>query len=249
VRNQEPVPPSRLRKGVPLDLETICLKCLAKEPEKRYASAAELADELLRYQYGEPVLARPVGRLERGWRWCKRNPAVAALLAAVVLTLTTGIAVASVLAWVATEARSQAEDDAKTAKKERAEAVAARNDLEKSNDQLLTTAAQGLLRPLAAQAQPNQPLPPLNEQEIEPLWELATSANERLRLRFVEAALHDRVLLLRLTDRRSWRCRPPSARPGAACTSGGPAGQAAPGRGGRVGGADAGGALPGAAGG
>src|SRR5205807_6356375 len=100
VRTQEPAPPSRWQPGVPVDLETICLEWLRKEPEKRYASAAELADELVRYQRGEPILARQVGGLERGWRWCRRKPAVAALLAAVVLLFATGITVATVLALV-----------------------------------------------------------------------------------------------------------------------------------------------------
>jgi len=91
VRTQEPVPPSRRQAGVPPDLDTICLKCLRKEPEKRYASAAELADELLRYQQGEPILARPVGRLERAVKWVRRNPVVALAGAAAVLALVAGL--------------------------------------------------------------------------------------------------------------------------------------------------------------
>lgn len=87
VRTQEPTAPSRLQANVPLDLETICLKCLRKEPENRYTSAAELADELVRFQLGEPIRARPVGQLERGWRWCRRHPAAAALIAAITLLL------------------------------------------------------------------------------------------------------------------------------------------------------------------
>ena len=90
VRTQEPTAPSRLQRRIPLDLETICLKCLRKEPEQRYASAAELADELGRYQLGEPILARPVGRTERAVKWVKRNPVVAGAAVAVLLALAAG---------------------------------------------------------------------------------------------------------------------------------------------------------------
>jgi WD40 repeat protein/serine/threonine protein kinase/tetratricopeptide (TPR) repeat protein len=96
VVGSEPVPPRQLNDKVPRDLETVCLKCLRKEPARRYDSAADLAEELRRFLAGEPVEARPVGRLEQGWRWCRRNPAVAALLALVATTLVVG---ATVAAW------------------------------------------------------------------------------------------------------------------------------------------------------
>ena len=72
---------------IPRDLETICLKALAKLPSRRYATAAELAEDLLRYLRGEPCLARPVGRLERAWLWAMRNPALAAWSGAAAILL------------------------------------------------------------------------------------------------------------------------------------------------------------------
>jgi tRNA A-37 threonylcarbamoyl transferase component Bud32 len=92
VRVVEPVPPSRLVPGVPRDVETIALKCLQKEPAKRYDSAAALAEDLRRFLGGEPIVARPVPFWERGWRWCRRHPAPAALTAAVVLVGLLGLA-------------------------------------------------------------------------------------------------------------------------------------------------------------
>jgi WD40 repeat protein len=104
VRQQEPVSPHRLlgsnKRACPTDLETICLKCLEKEPRRRYASAGALADDLRRYLAGEPIAARPVGPVGRTWRWCRRNPAVATLtgLAALLLVvITVGALVGNVI--------------------------------------------------------------------------------------------------------------------------------------------------------
>jgi tRNA A-37 threonylcarbamoyl transferase component Bud32 len=91
VLQDEPRPPRRLNDKVPRDLETVCLKAMAKAPARRYQSARELADDLRRFLDGRPVLARPVGRAERVWRWCRRNPVPVGLLVAVSLGSAVGL--------------------------------------------------------------------------------------------------------------------------------------------------------------
>ena len=79
ILNDEPPSPRKLNERVPRDLETICLKCLEKDPERRYETARELADELQRFLNGESIRSRPISPLQRLWRWCRRNPRVAVL--------------------------------------------------------------------------------------------------------------------------------------------------------------------------
>ena len=94
VLEKEPEPPHRLRRKLPRDMETICLKCLEKEPERRYPSAAALADDLHAFRGGEPIRAQPSSRRERAARWVRRRPAEAALGAvglAALVGLTIGV--------------------------------------------------------------------------------------------------------------------------------------------------------------
>jgi hypothetical protein len=106
VIRDEPVPPRQLQSKTPRDLETICLKCLRKEPGKRYTGALDLALDLHRYLANEPIQARPVGRIERGIRWYRRNPRLAWTMAAAVLFLVAG---ASFSLYYAIEADQKAD--------------------------------------------------------------------------------------------------------------------------------------------
>ena len=104
VLHSEPPAPRKANAAVPRDLETVCLKALAKEPARRYQTARELADDLRRWLSGEPIKARPVGRLEQAWLWSRRNPKLAGLTAAVAalaLAVTVGSLVSALLVTAA----------------------------------------------------------------------------------------------------------------------------------------------------
>jgi eukaryotic-like serine/threonine-protein kinase len=103
VRTAEPVPPSRLVPGLPRDVETIALKCLQKEPGRRYDSASALAEDLRRFLGGEPIVARPVPPWERAIKWARRRPAIAAL-AGLAASLVIVTAVVSLSAYARTSA-------------------------------------------------------------------------------------------------------------------------------------------------
>jgi serine/threonine-protein kinase len=153
VRTREPVAPGQLAARVPRDLETISLKCLQKDPARRYATAGELADDLRRFLDGRPILARPVSRAEKAWRWAKRNPWVAGLgTAAVVLLIATAATAttfavvfdrqkAEAVALAASESQARAaEEAAKTeAQRKQKEAEAAREVAAEQRNQALST--------------------------------------------------------------------------------------------------------------
>jgi hypothetical protein len=198
VVSDESVPPTQLQSKVPRDLETICLKCLQKQPARRYESTMALADDLRRFTEGRPIVARPVGRLERAIKWARRNPALAAMAATVVLVLVTATTISTGFGM---DARWQAAD-----------AFLARNDLAeknteleksqleliKKNSELEGALARTWLSPLA------ETPGPLIDAEIGAITELAHHRNERLADRFVTEMLNDRQGMRRLRARAAF---------------------------------------------
>lgn len=122
VQQQEPVPPRQLQPRIPPDLETICLKCLEKSPSRRYPTALELADDLGRFLRNESITARPSGWIERGRKWVRRRPAIAALLALIAVLTAGGWTTILHQARRANDAAKQASHSEAEARRDRDEA-------------------------------------------------------------------------------------------------------------------------------
>jgi serine/threonine protein kinase len=148
----EPRPPRRLNERIPRDLETIALKCLAKEPARRFASATALADDLRRYLLGEPILARPVSTFERSWRWAKRHPGASTAVVAVLIGLITASTLSAAL-WNRNQQLQQTTIQERTARmlaeSRRHEAMQAqaiaKKEQERANQNAQMAEAQGTL--------------------------------------------------------------------------------------------------------
>ncbi|HEX5269770.1 MAG TPA: hypothetical protein VFW33_04745, partial [Gemmataceae bacterium] len=131
LKTQDPVPVVRLQPGTPRDLGTVCLKCLGKDPARRYASALDLVDDLRRFLGGVPVRGRPVGLPARASKWVRRRPAVAGLLLALVLVALTGFGLVT-WQWGRAEDKATREEAArKIAQDREREATAARREVER----------------------------------------------------------------------------------------------------------------------
>ncbi|MBY0526392.1 MAG: serine/threonine protein kinase [Gemmataceae bacterium] len=146
VLHEEPRPPRALNDKVPRDLETICLKAMAKEPNDRYPSAAAFADDLRRYLHGDPVHARPLGALRRGWRWCRRRPVPAALTAALIVTFVLGL---SGILWKWQESESNLRDSIDNYNAMKEQERQAREHKERAEEHLLQFRKRSYLADIA----------------------------------------------------------------------------------------------------
>jgi hypothetical protein len=200
VLQDEPVAPSRLQPKLPRDLETICLKAMAKTPARRYATAQALAEDLRRFLNHEPITARSVGAYERVTKWVRRRPMVASLLAALLICLT--VAGGSVVYGLRQDVKRQTEiaiQERANAQEQRRLAKEAQDERDNANNaraELEATLAQSLLRPLGHQEGM------VNEFEREALRELAENPSRRVWLLFIQKALDRPHTARQLRNRR-----------------------------------------------
>ena len=169
VQNVEPVSPTVLNPHLPRDLKTICLKCLEKEPARRYQTAQELADDLGRWLRGEPILARPVSRPEKVWRWCRRKPVVASLSLAVTALLLMLLIGSPIAAWRINRARQLAQ-----AKELQARRIAYASDMNLAC-QTLKSGSLGHARALLERNRPRSGEEDLRHWEWRYLWDQCQS--------------------------------------------------------------------------
>lgn len=188
VLRDEPVPPSRLQRSIPRDLETITLKCLAKEPTKRYGSALELAEDLRRFQAGEPIQARPLHAVARALRWARRRPAAAALFVVTVLSVLLISAMVTAFVLRLGEANTLLRSESNRATDEATRATMALQETE-------ATLVAGWLRQFGRAPGPPDTL------EIDVLWDLHKLSNDATRLRFLRDGLADPASAARLGRR------------------------------------------------
>ena len=197
-RETEPPRPSSIRPGLDRDLETVVLKCLEKEPARRYPSAEALADDLDRWLKGEPIAARPVAWFEKAWLWTRRNPALATASGLAAAGLVAAAVISSIAAFQARRERRR--------RRERREiADQAKMDSDTARDRLEQSVARSLVRPFDALSERtgiSQPkVTPFTGTEVEALWELAEARDERLRMRFLDEAIRDPMPVRQLLAR------------------------------------------------
>jgi hypothetical protein len=208
VMYQDPVPPSWLNGKVPRDLETICLKCLQKEPHRRYTSAATLAEDLRRYLLGQVVEARPVGLLERARKWIRRNKVVAGLSAAAVFMLVAGTVVSLLFAFearrqegLATERAGQLERQSIELKAQTHAATENARHAREQEEEVRRGLIASLMIPIEGNAHPlNQP--PDNT-EVVGLCQLRKAPRD-VRVQFLDTALRDPETARRVGRRADW---------------------------------------------
>jgi predicted Ser/Thr protein kinase len=181
VKEVEPPRPSSVLPGVDRDLETICLKCLEKDPGRRYASAEAFGEDLNHWLAGEPIAARPVGRVERSWLWARRNRALASVGGIAVAGLF-GVAIFSSIAALQSRALVKSE------RERRQIADAAKKDSDAALEKFERTVVRGFVKPLDSRNE-GALRRFLSAPEVDSLWELAELGDDRLQMLFLDEAV------------------------------------------------------------